>query len=57
MKEREHQGFCYTKDSQYIDKVKVQQVLAWAKEKMVVDKFPRIVVFVNELPNTGSGET
>jgi acyl-CoA synthetase (AMP-forming)/AMP-acid ligase II len=41
---------------QYQDQVKMEEMIAWAKNKMAAYKYPRIVEFVDELPKTGSGK-
>jgi acyl-CoA synthetase (AMP-forming)/AMP-acid ligase II len=41
---------------QYKDQVKMEDMIAWAKNKMAAYKYPRIVEFVDELPKTGSGK-
>jgi acyl-CoA synthetase (AMP-forming)/AMP-acid ligase II len=37
-------------------KVREDEIVAWAKQKMAAYKYPRIVEFVDELPKTGSGK-
>jgi acyl-CoA synthetase (AMP-forming)/AMP-acid ligase II len=37
-------------------RVKKAEMIAWAKNKMAVYKYPRIVEFVDALPKTGSGK-
>ncbi len=41
---------------EYRGKVKEEEIVAWAREKMAAYKYPRIVEFVDELPKTGSGK-
>jgi acyl-CoA synthetase (AMP-forming)/AMP-acid ligase II len=41
---------------EYENKVKEEEIVTWCKDKMAAYKYPRIVVFVKELPKTGSGK-
>jgi acyl-CoA synthetase (AMP-forming)/AMP-acid ligase II len=42
--------------SEYKSKVKEEEIVAWAKDKMAAYKYPRIVEFAEELPKTASGK-
>ena len=33
-----------------------EEIIGWAKEHMAACKYPRVVEFVNELPQTGTGK-
>ena len=41
---------------EYENKVKGEEVITWAKEKMAAYKYPRFVEFIKELPKTSSGK-
>jgi len=41
---------------EYRGRVKEDEVIAWAREKMAAYKYPRMIEFVDELPKTGSGK-
>jgi acyl-CoA synthetase (AMP-forming)/AMP-acid ligase II len=41
---------------EYKGKVKEEEMIAWAREKMAAYKYPRVVEFVQELPKTASGK-
>jgi len=41
---------------EYKQKIKEEEVIGWAKDKMAAYKYPRIVEFVQELPKTASGK-
>ncbi|QQK76567.1 AMP-binding protein [Salicibibacter cibarius] len=41
---------------EYVEKVTAEAIIAWSKEHMAAYKYPREVVFVEELPATSSGK-
>jgi acyl-CoA synthetase (AMP-forming)/AMP-acid ligase II len=41
---------------EFINKVKEEEIMTWARGKMAVYKYPRIIEFVEELPRTASGK-
>jgi acyl-CoA synthetase (AMP-forming)/AMP-acid ligase II len=47
---------CVVLKPQHRGRVKNEEVVAWAKNKMAAYKYPRIVEFFDELPKTGSGK-